>query len=73
MEGSMYKIDIGGPPAHSHTTKEAYTRGYDFARDAINRYGNDACKHFRASQIVGSSYDQGAADCFDGKANRYES
>lgn len=68
----MYKIEIGEPPATLGASRDAYNRGYAFAQNAINRYGNDACKCFRASQIVGSSYDQGAADCFDGKANKYE-
>lgn len=53
-------------------SQEHYETGYTYGQGLIARYGNDAVRKFRASQVIGSSYDQGAADAMDGKPSKYE-
>jgi hypothetical protein len=58
-------------PSVKDRSEEHYRNGWNFADDAIGRYGQETCNGMRKRMQITSSYERGAADRFDGKPHKY--
>lgn len=59
------------PPGKNKTSEYHYCKGWNFADDALGRYGAEACAGMLRRMTVDSSYNRGAADRWDGKPHKY--
>lgn len=59
------------PPGKNERSEAYYRKGWNFANDALGRYGVEVCARMRKCLTPAGAYEQGAADRLDGKPHRY--